>query len=305
MPLTPIASGSQHSLRYVVEATPGTTPANPVMTEIPIVSTTLGGSRETLTSNSQRKDRQIPAADTGVDNISGDIAIELAPTVFDDFLASALCGTWTDNVLKAGTALNLMTIEREVMAGLYARYVGCLVNTLSLSIQPNAYVTGTFGMIGLSNAIAAAPLAANTPAPGELAPFNSFTGTLKIDDTVFALASGIELSLQNGAAAKYPLFSRVATALLLGKSNCSGTMTTYVTQEAPLLQKYINDNKSTLEFTVTRGAWSYDFLVPCVTFTGAGFPVQNEQEIVLNVPFQATFGADAGTNLQITRREAV
>jgi hypothetical protein len=292
-------------LRYVIETTPGATPANPVMTEIPIVSTTLGGTRETLTSNSQRRDRQIAAADTGLDNISGDIAIEFAPGVFDDFLASALCGAWTDNVLKAGTALNLMTIEREVMAGLYARYVGCLVNSLSLSVQPNAYVTGAFGMIGLSTAIAAAPLAANTPAPGELAPFNSFTGELKVDNTVFALTSGIELSLQNGAAAKYPLFSRVASALLLGKSNLSGTLTAYVTSDAPLLRKYINDNKSKLEFTLTRGAWAYDFLIPSVTFTGAGFPVQNDQEIVLNVPFQATLGADAGTNLQITRREAV
>ena len=55
-----IASGANHGLRYVKEATPWVTPASPVMIELAHTGCSLGLTRDTFTSNALRSDRQIP-----------------------------------------------------------------------------------------------------------------------------------------------------------------------------------------------------------------------------------------------------
>ena len=54
-----MANGSRHSMRYVAEATYGTTPATPAFKPIRHTSTTLGLSKESLQSEEIRDDRQI------------------------------------------------------------------------------------------------------------------------------------------------------------------------------------------------------------------------------------------------------
>ncbi|WP_314971603.1 phage tail tube protein [Bilophila wadsworthia] len=68
-----IASGANHGLRYVKEATPGVTPASPVMIELAHTGCSLGLTRDTFTSNALRSDRQIPFNRTGVDKVGGNI----------------------------------------------------------------------------------------------------------------------------------------------------------------------------------------------------------------------------------------
>lgn len=296
-----IASGANHGLRYVKETTPGTTPASPSMTELDHNSCSLTLTRDTFTSNALRHDRQIPFHRTGVDKIGGDIAFDFVAAEYDPFLEAALAGNWTDNVLKAGTAVHAFTFERAFKnIGQYATYMGCFVNQLSLSIKPNEMITGTFSIVGLSGEKGETPLSASpTPAP-EGDPFDSFRGSLKIDDTEIAVVTGIDLTLNNGIEPQYALFSRSAQAVSWGRSTLSGTLSAFYV-DGNLPEHFINDARVKLEFTLERGEYSYTFLIPNITLTGAEDSAQSEGPISLSVPWSAALDATLGTNFQITR----
>ena len=163
-----IASGAKHGLRYVKEATPGTTPASPTMTELNHNSCSLTLTRDTFTSNALRSDRQIPFHRTGVDKIAGDIAFEFGAKEYDPFLEAALAGNWTENVLKAGVAVHAFTLERAFTnINQYATYTGCFVNQFSLSVKPNEMLSGTLSIVGLSGERGTTPLAASPTPVGE------------------------------------------------------------------------------------------------------------------------------------------
>lgn len=90
-----MANGSRHSMRYVAEATYGTTPATPAFKPIRHTSTTLGLSKESLQSEEIRDDRQIADFRHGAYQVGGDMNIELSFASFDDLLEAVLLGTWT------------------------------------------------------------------------------------------------------------------------------------------------------------------------------------------------------------------
>ena len=85
-----MANGSRHSMRYVAEATYGTTPATPAFKPIRHTSTTLGLSKESLQSEEIRDDRQIADFRHGAYQVGGDMNIELSFASFDDLLAPVL-----------------------------------------------------------------------------------------------------------------------------------------------------------------------------------------------------------------------
>lgn len=296
-----IASGANHGLRYVKETTPGTTPASPTLTELNHNSCSLTLTRDTFTSNALRADRQIPFHRTGVDKIAGDIAFEFGAGEYDVFLEAALAGNWAENVLKVGTAEHAFTLERAFAnISQYAVYTGCFVNQLSLSIKPNEMVTGTLSAVGLSGERSEAPLAGSPTPAGETNPFDSFKGSLKIDDQAIAVVTGIDLTLANGIEPQYGLFNRSAQAVSWGRSTLSGTLSAFYT-DGNLPEMFINDSRVKLEFTLTRGDYGYTFLIPNITLTGADDSAQSEGPITLNVPWSAALDATSGTNFRITR----
>lgn len=302
MALTRIASGANHGVRYVEETILGETPMMPTMIDLAYTECSLGLSRDTLTSSTIRSDRQIPFVRTGVDKIAGSVGFELIAKEYDPFLAAALAGEWEDDVLKAGAALRMFSIERAFSdIGQYALFVGCCVNKFSLSVKPGQIITGSFDLVGLSGGYATAPLSPSPTPSQEPVPFDSFTGSIKADNTEIAVITGIDLNLENGVEPKYTLFKRAAVAVGWGKSNLSGTLSAFFTADATLVQKFIADTRISLEFTLTHDEYSYTFLAPNVTLTGADNPVQGENEISLNIPWQASLDAGIGTNIQITR----
>lgn len=296
-----IANKANHGIRYIAEATPGTTPANPKTVSLTHNTCTIAPSRDTLESGALRSDRMIPFTRTGTDKIAGDIEFEMLAGEYDPFLEAALFGSWNGNTLKAGKSAHTFTIERAFTdIGQYGVFAGCYVDQLSLSVKPNAMITGTLGIVGLSCDYKQAPLDAAPKAPPAPVPFDSFTGTLKEGGQEIAVVTGIELTLANGIESQYPVFSRTATAISLGLSKLSGTLSAFFT-DGVLLRKFLDDTPTTLEFTLLRGEGSYTFLIPNLTYTGAEHSVQSENAIQLSLPWQASLDATLGTNFQIIR----
>lgn len=145
----PFASGARSGFSYVAETTFGVTPASPSMKALrvkPGVKPDL--KRETFQSKEVRNDRQIVDLRYGTKQGSLEVPFELSYGAFDDFLEAALGGTWTTNVLKAGTAVRSFTFEaNQADLGRFEQMTGSIINSFSLAVKPNAVVEGSFGFI--------------------------------------------------------------------------------------------------------------------------------------------------------------
>lgn len=312
-----MANGSRHSMRYVAETVYGQTPATPAFKMIRHTGTTLGLSKESLQSEELRDDRQIADFRHGAYQVGGDINIELSYGSFDELLEAVLLGTWevdspaagTDR-LKAGVTRRSFTVERffgDILTAdkPYHRFTGVELNTLSLAINANAMITGSFGVLGQNMVTATTAITGATYAPATTtSPLDSFTGTLNEAGTPIAVITEISLSIENGLEARYVVGSKQSIRPSIGRSNVTGQVTAYFENSA-LLDKFINETESSIVFELPDGAGNkYTFTLPRIKYTGGQPDVDGEGPITLSMPFQALLDATTGTNIIIDRNPA-
>lgn len=297
-----VATGSRHGLRYIAEVDPGVTPTTPEMVSLRHKTCGLVLSKESLTSEELRDDRQIADFRLAGDKVGGDIGFELSYGEYDGLLEAALGGTWATNILKAGTALKTFTFERAFLnIGAFARFGGCAIKTLNLSIKPNAMVTGTFGIVGMSGVYETTALDESPTASQTNPPLDAFSGGLKEAGTTIAVVTGIDLTLDNGTEPHSVVGQKQAAFLSQGRSKLTGSATVFFT-DLTLLNKFRNETETSLEITVGSGsAKSYKILIPRLKFSGGDNPTQNEGPQTLTMPFQALRDPVTSTNIQITR----
>lgn len=306
------ATGARHSMGYIAEVTYGTTPATPAFDDIRHTSANLNATKTAIESAEVRADRQIAHFRLGNKSVSGDIGIELSYGTFDDFIEAALGGTWavdtpsagTDQ-LKVGTTRRSFTVERK-FANLtvpeYHRYTGCEVNSFSLSVSPDAIVTGTFSMIAQDSSIGTAIISGATyNAATTSEPFDSFSGTITEGGSAIGTVTSLELTLENGLNPLFVVGSDVTELPVIGKSRVTGTLGVYF-QDKTLLDKFLNETASSLVFTLVDPAGNlYDFTLPNIKYTGGQPDVSGEGEVTLSMPFTALYDSTEGSNLTIER----
>lgn len=297
-----MAEGSRRYLAYVAETVWGTTPGTPALK---MLRNTGGGGikvdRQSLQSQEMRSDRAVADLRLGNKQPSLEVPFEFSYGSFDDLLEAALFGTWATNVLKQGTTRKSFTIE-EGFADLaqYQQMLGAMVNSLSLSISPNAIVSGSFGLIGKSASAFGATIDAAPDAAPTTSPFDSYTGSIKEGGGAVAVVTALSLSLQNGLEALFSLFASEAQRIGAGRANLTGSVSAYFDSVA-LANKFLNETESSLEFTLTDGAGNdYTFLIPRIKYTGATKSI-SENKILVDLPYQALHDSVTGTCLQITR----
>lgn len=312
-----MADGSRHSMRLVAEVAYGTTPATPAFTPIRHTGTTLGLSKEALQSEEIRDDRQIADFRHGARQVGGDISIELSFSSFDVILEALMGGTWDVDepsagidTLKAGTTRRSFTIERFFgdIASLdkpYHRFTGVEFNTMQLAINANAMITGTFGVVGKDMITDTAIVAGATyGAPTTTSPLDSFTGTLEENGTLIAVITEIQLNLDNGLDPRFVVGSKTTIRPSIGRSNVSGNITAYF-ENSLLLDKFINETESNINFTLPDGAGNeLRFTLPRIKYNGGQPDVQGDGPITLSLPFQALLDSVTGTNIIIEREAA-
>lgn len=305
-----MADGSRHSLRMVAESSYGVTPSNPVFDYIRHTGTTLGLTKEGLQSEELRDDRQISDFRHGARQVGGDISIELSYGSFDKILEALLGGTWTTDVLKAGTTRRSFTLERffgDILSAdkPYHRFTGVEFNTLQLQINANAMVTGTIGVVGKDMVTDTAIVAGATySAVSTTSPLDSFTGTLNEAGTPIAVITEIQLNLDNGLDPRFVVGSKTTLRPSVGRSNVSGTITAYF-ENSLLLDKFINETESSILFNLPDGAGNnLKFTLPRIKYNGGQPDVQGEGPITLSMPFQALLDSATSTNIIIEREPA-
>ena len=298
------ATGARHSAGFIAESVYGTTVATPAFADIRHTAMSLAMQKSTFESAEVRSDRHIAHHRHGVRNIAGDIGIELSYSTFDDFLEALMGGTWAAEVLKAGTSRRSFTIERH-FANLavpeWHRFTGCEINTLNLSIAPDAIVSGSFGVIGKDQSIGTAILTGATyPAPTTTAPFDSFTGTILEGGSAIGTVTGIEMTIENGLSPLFVVGSNTTERPSIGKSRVTGTLTAFF-ESKTLLEKFINETATSIDLTLTDGTSSIQFDMPNVKYNGGQPDVEGEGEVTIALPFIALYDSGDASQLVITR----
>lgn len=298
------AQGSRAGLVYVVESSFGTTPGSPSMIDLPLNSHSLNLSKTPIESAEIRSDRQTAIYRHGNKRVQGELAVDFRADAYDDFLESAFFNAFTAGVLKVGTTPKFMTIEdQQLDISQYRVFTGCMVNTFSLSVKPDAIVTANFGLIGKGMSTpSGSPLDASPTAAGDNDPFDAFSGVITENNSPIASVSSVEFTLNNNAAHAFVIGNADAAQLEYGRAQIEGNITVYY-EDATLINKFINETESSLAFSLDDGVSgnTYTFEFPRIKYNGADVPIENEQSRLITMPFVGLYDSASGTNLIITK----
>jgi hypothetical protein len=237
----------------------------------------------------------------GLAKVAGSFSCNLSATNFDAIIQTAMSSAFATNVIKTGTTLNTITIEQfqtDILAGFV--YSGCFADKLQIKVPVNGFVTMDATIAGFGMTTESALIGTSYTAPANEQPFTAVTATIKEGGSVIAVVTGIDLSIDNGAVAMDVLGSANPANYTLGMSTVSGTLSAWFTNET-LLEKFLNQTPSSIEFTLSDGTNTLDFNMPNVQYTGLKNSVAGQGAIALSLPFVALRDPTTASNIIITR----
>lgn len=302
-----MSDGSRHAAYLVPETVYATTPTTPSMLAIRHTGFTLGMMKKTLQSTEIRADRQIADFRMGSQQIGGAIDFEpAADATFEAMLEASLCGIWAGSELKADVVRRSFSVLRyfsDMASGgkPYHLFTGVEFGGFKLKCTADAMVTGSFSVLGKSMALSTtAPAGATLGTPSVTSPMDSFSGALTEGGSTLAVVTEVELSLENALAPRFVVGSKTTIRPSIGRSNMSGKMTAYF-EDSSLVDKFINETSSSLQFVLTAGANSYTFKLGNIKYTGGQPDVKGEGPITLAMPWQAVYDPDDLSQIVITK----
>jgi len=279
------------------------------MAILPFNTHDLDLTKERVAGNELLGDRMPTVDRHGNRQVGGSISVDLRDTDFDLLIESALFSSFdTSGVIANGTTPKFLTIEDaalDLSTPQYRKFQGCAVNTMAISAQRNAMIAATFGVVGKNLVQGTSQLAApSDPSGGE--PFDSYSGSIFEGGTAtgdaIATVTQLDFTLSNSFAPTFVLGSDVTPQLEFGRSEISGTLTSYY-EDATLIDKFLNETESSLQVTfddpASGGAYTFDF--PRIKLNGAAVPVGSPQSRLITIPFIALKDASSGYQLQITK----
>ena len=301
----PFSPGARTRLSYIAEATYGTTPsATPVYAQIPFNTHSLDLQKQRVQSEMITSDRMRSVDRHGNKAVSGDITVEMRPADYDWLLEGVMFGTFASDVLNTGTTIKSYSIQDAALdISQFRTFEGVMVNTMAMSLAPNAITTATFGLVGQDMVQAAtAPAGSTYTAYSTNEPFDSFSGSITEGGSAIAIVSSLDFTLNNNLSPTYVLGSAVTPQMQFGMSTLEGTMTVYY-QDAVLITKFLNETESSLSIVLDDrvAGKTYTLLMPRIKINGAAVPVANPESRLITVPFVALKDSSTGTQFRITR----
>ena len=298
-------SGTDHQVGFIKEITRGVTPATPAFKLLPYTGTTVKLTKEVIESERLGVPVRFGTRH-GNRNVAGDVSAELVYSEFDDFLASAVGGTWVANVLKSGVLRDSYSLVRRYGALGINLYRGVEVNTMSMSVGQNGNVGLNFGMVGVDQAVLHTQPAGTTFVPASAAlPVAGFDAVLKKDNVVIAIVTSFELSSDRQITQSYVVGSKTTGAMPKGKLLIEGSIT-YQLLSFALQDEFLNETRSTLEieFTSPGVGNKIKFFLPNVLINSADDDVSGDGEIAVTGSFFAEYDNTALAGIVITRTPA-
>jgi hypothetical protein len=260
-------------LAEVREVTYGVTPATPAWKVIRTTGESLVFTPTTTTSAEMNPTRSVPDSILTGGAVAGGINYELAKEAwFEEMLSGAMCSEWNVDELKVGTIPISFSIEKTLPIDAadtdYHLIPGCLVNGFTLTIAPNAPITGTFELLGKEYEPFVAPLTGATYVDPVFNPI--FTAPLVTDIEITGIAaatqcfSNIVLTLNNNDRARECIGHLGAREMALGRCEVTLAFSLYYADPA-MLTALTQQVELDITFTVNDSdspSNSYTFHLP-------------------------------------------
>lgn len=302
-----MADGSRHSLYMIAETVYGTTPATPSLGKIRHRGTTLGTAMDPLESEEIRSDRQLVDFRLGQRKVGGKISGEVAADAQLDLMLEALLGgTWTANVLKAGTTRRSFAVLRrfEDMPGTekaFQLFNGLEFDSMDLKCGAGQIAKLDFDTIALKQTVsltgpASAVYGSSTTTPV----MDAFTGAVTEGGSANGVITEIAFKLTNALERRFVVGSEDTLRPGIGRSIVEGTVSAYFETSA-MYDKFLTKAETSLTFALSAASKSYTFNLPKIKYTTGEINVQSEGSIIVPFAFKAIYDSTAATNLHITR----
>lgn len=310
-----MATSDKVKLRYIKEATKGTTPATPVFKELRFTGESINHAITTITSKEIRPDRtQADLLNANAD-VTGAINVEMIYGSYDDFLAAALTGTWTvasgDTYdLKDGTAaISFFSVQKDIVDAspeTFFTYKGCVIDGFTLNIQTGQILTGSFDIRGLNAVVSESQIAGATfIAANTNTPFNatSDVDTITFDGVTYTgCINSMTLSYKNNTRPQDCVGTFGHTDLKFGKKELTGSINMYFTEKSHY-DKFLASTAFALSYELTDVAGNkYTILLPRVKYESATIVAEGENsDIMFNATYRALYDSTATCMVKITR----
>ena len=304
-----IAAASRSRVAYVPEASFAATPAAPSFVEIRRTLGNLATKKTTVVSDEIQIDRNVRDEYMVGQDVSGSYDFELSYGSFDDMIASVLQSTWTANAISNGTTQQSFTFEEAVDLGggtlSFSRFLGCEVNSMTLTFVSQAAVKGSVMLMGKQEALDDAAITGATYALPSTSPIMTsvmvaslaiagITPTPKIKQLALTVANNLRICDRIGS-----LYSEE-----FGDGSCDVTGTLDACFETPALYAAVlAHGGGALAMTVGAASGSqYNFSLPNIVFLdGTRRLGGKNDDVMVSIPFRARFDPVSGASLTITR----
>lgn len=304
------ATSNLTRLRYISEATFGTTPGTGTSEDLRFTGESLNYTLSTETSQEIRSDRQIADLVQVGAEASGDVQFELSYGTFDSFMAAALGGSWSTDDLTNGITVPFFSIEKGFTdINQYILFRGMAVNTMSLDFAAESILTGSFGFLGKDSIIAGTSGVPAVAAGGTLTEVMNATSNfadMSIGGSTYPCGiNSISLNTDGGLRAQNAIGNLGACSIAAGTFSPTGSISVYFS-DATIYSNYIANSPFALTWKVRDAAGnSYVFSMPRVKITNATVVAGGlDTDVMLDLDYQALYDATATHTIKITRDAA-
>jgi hypothetical protein len=252
-----------------------------------------------------RRDKEQPAV--GNIDVSGSVVVPI-DQIGSGFWLRAMFGIPTTtgsgdpytHVFKVTDSQPSLVLEQQYPdIPAYEMYNGCKVNKFSFTYGGDKELTANIDIVGAKRTVEATPFA--SPLTDiSLLKFSNFQGTIEEGGSQLAIVTEASLNVDFGLDSNtYTIGGGgYRTELPEGYLQVSGSIKAFF-EDTLLLNKAINNTKTSLNFKFANGAHSLGFYMEEVMIQQTSPGVESEKGIMINLPFKAFYDSGAGGSVLV------
>lgn len=214
------------------------------------------------------------------------------------------------DVLKAKLEKKSFTIEKTFETGatdMFFRFTGCRTGQLDLNFTANDFTTGRLAYVGGNGSKGQSILSGATYTDAGVNPVMTSVDVANITIngvTTTLYVQSFNMSLNNNVRAQQAVGNLGAIGIAYGRREITGSISAYLNELGAdeIYDIFDDHSEASLLWDVTDGTRTYNFRLPRLKLATAAVPTPgNNQDVFLNIDYQALVDTDAATSILITK----
>jgi len=307
-----MSDSNRTKLSFVAESTWGTTPAASLQV-LRWTGESFKYNLSTGQSSEIRDDRNISELFKNDSSVTGGFNFELSYGTYDDFMAGALCGSWSSNVLVNGTTEHYFSIERyHSDITQYFTFKGCYVNQFSLSVQAGSPITGSFEFLGKEAARGTSSSGTGYTDATTTDVMTAVSNVVEVKEGGSAISGvvvkGFDFTVNNNLRAISGVGDSGVADIGLGSCVVTGSLN-MLFSSATIYDKFLNNTASSLSIRLNDNddaTDGNDYVIefPNVKYSDATVNAGGlDTDVPINFTWQALYDSSTGGCIKITRTD--